>query len=80
MKVSRVISDGKAVEYRHENNAIFIKLPVPSRTNRREKFMETVQADKKSNIFLINVNAEPEKLMLDPDMWILMDADFRKAE
>ena len=42
--------------------------------------MQTVQADAKSNVFSINVSGEPEKIILDPDMWILMDADFKKKE
>ena len=42
--------------------------------------MQTVQADAKLNVFSINVTGEPEKVILDPDMWILMDADFKKAE
>jgi aminopeptidase N len=42
--------------------------------------MQTVQADAKSNIFSINVSGEPEKLILDPDMRILMDADFTKKD
>ena len=37
MLVSSAASDGKAVEFRHENNALFIKLPAPSKANRREK-------------------------------------------
>lgn len=42
--------------------------------------IETVQANAISNEFLLNVSAEPEKVTLDPNMWILMDADFKKAE
>ncbi|MBK8811170.1 MAG: M1 family metallopeptidase [Acidobacteria bacterium] len=42
--------------------------------------IETVQANAKSNVFSINVKAEPENVILDPNMWILMDADFKKAE
>jgi hypothetical protein len=38
MKVNKVTLDGKPVEYRHENNALFIKLPAPSKGNQREKF------------------------------------------
>jgi aminopeptidase N len=38
MNVSQVISNGKAVEYRHENDALIIKLPATSKANRREKF------------------------------------------
>ncbi len=42
--------------------------------------MEIIQADAKSNVFSINVSGEPEKVILDPQMWILMDADFKKGE
>ena len=42
--------------------------------------MQTVQADSRSNVFSINVTGEPDKVVLDPNMWILMDADFRKAD
>lgn len=42
--------------------------------------MQTVQADAKSNVFSINVGGEPEKVVLDPNMWILMDADFTRKE
>lgn len=38
MNVSRVTSDGKAIEYRHENDVLLIKLPTASKANRREKF------------------------------------------
>ncbi len=38
MSVSRVTSDGKPVGYRHENNVLLIKLPIPSRSNQRENF------------------------------------------
>ena len=42
--------------------------------------MQTVQADARANFFSIKVTGEPEKVILDPDMWILMDADFKKEE
>ncbi len=38
MSVNKVISDGKSVEYRHENNALFIKLPTPSKSNQRSNY------------------------------------------
>lgn len=41
---------------------------------------ETIQADAKSNTFSIKVAAAPEKVVLDPNMWVLMDSDFKKAE
>lgn len=41
--------------------------------------MQTVQADTKSNVFRINVTAVPEKVIIDPEMWLLMDLEFTKA-
>ncbi len=38
MKVSKVVSDGKTVEYRHENNALVIKLPSTAKANQRSKY------------------------------------------
>ncbi len=42
--------------------------------------IETVQVDAKSNVFTIKLSKEPEKVILDPNMWILMDADLKKVE
>jgi aminopeptidase N len=42
--------------------------------------IERVQADARSNSFSFSAAAEPERVVLDPNMWILMDADFRKAD
>lgn len=42
--------------------------------------VQTVQADSRSNVFSINVMGDPYKVVLDPNMWIMMDADFKKAE
>jgi aminopeptidase N len=41
--------------------------------------IEIIQADAKSNVFSINVSGEPEKVILDPNMWVLMDADFKQV-
>lgn len=42
--------------------------------------IETVQVDAKSNLFNIKSTKEPEGVILDPNMWILMDSEFKKAE
>ncbi|HNU08814.1 MAG TPA: M1 family metallopeptidase [Pyrinomonadaceae bacterium] len=42
--------------------------------------IEVVNAGSKSNTFSIKVSAEPEKVVLDPNTWLLMDADFRRAD
>ena len=38
MTVDRVTAGGNAIEYRHENNVLLVKLTTPSKANRREKF------------------------------------------
>jgi len=42
--------------------------------------IEIVQADKKSNVFTFQVASEPKNIVIDPNTWVLMDADFRKNE
>ncbi len=42
--------------------------------------MQTVQADARSNVFLINAIGAPENVIIDPEMWLLMDVDFKKGE
>lgn len=37
-------------------------------------------ANAKSNSFTIDAAAAPDKVVLDPNVWILMDAEFKKAE
>ena len=41
--------------------------------------IEVVQVNKKSNTFTINVDSEPKNIVLDPNTWVLMDADFEKS-
>ncbi len=41
MTVSDVTMGGKAASYRHENNALFIKLPVASTANQRSKVSQS---------------------------------------
>jgi hypothetical protein len=31
-----------------------------------------------TNRFMITVDGEPESVVLDPDTWVLMDADFAR--
>ncbi len=38
MSVSRIMRNGKAVEYRHDNNALIIKLSTAATANQRDKF------------------------------------------
>ena len=40
--------------------------------------IERVRVNAKSNVFSINVTAEPDSVRLDPNLWVLMDATFEK--
>jgi hypothetical protein len=40
--------------------------------------MEILNVDKKTNEFILKVTSEPKEIVLDPEHWVLMDADFRK--
>ena len=42
--------------------------------------IEIVQVNERSNFFTINVVSEPDSIILDPNTWILMEADFKKDE
>jgi len=42
--------------------------------------IELLQVNQKSNTFTIKVKSEPETLVLDPNTWVLMDADFKKKK
>jgi aminopeptidase N len=66
-----------------QTDGSFFKMPVEIAVyypGQNKPQLETIQADARANVFSINVTAEPEKVILDPNMWILMDLDFSKAE
>ncbi len=42
--------------------------------------IHVMNMDKKSNRFSIKVDAEPERVVLDPNTWVLMTADFKKKD
>lgn len=43
--------------------------------------LKTVDVKRKSNVFTIDVETEPEKIKLDPNTWVLMDVlDFEKKQ
>ncbi|MCH7563539.1 MAG: M1 family metallopeptidase [Gemmatimonadetes bacterium] len=43
-----------------------------------EPRIEILNVDHMSNRFTISVDREPAAVVLDPNMWVLMDADFRR--
>jgi hypothetical protein len=42
--------------------------------------IETIQVNKKRNSFTIKVDTEPKKIVLDPNLWVLMEAAFEKKK
>ena len=40
--------------------------------------IELLQVDELTNRFTISVDREPESVILDPNTWVLMDADFER--
>ena len=43
-----------------------------------EPRIELLQVNDMTNRFSISVDREPESVVLDPDTWVLMDADFAR--
>lgn len=62
-----------------QNDGYFFKMPVqlgiyfPGETEPR---IELLRVNEIRNRFTISVEREPESVVLDPDTWVLMDADF----
>ena len=42
--------------------------------------IEVIQVNEQSNVFTIEVDAEPNNVILDPNTWVLMDAEFEKSK
>ncbi len=66
-----------------QTDGSFFKMPMEIgiyHANQSKPQIEIVQVNAKSNTFTIKLSKEPEKVMLDPNIWILMDSDFKKSE
>jgi len=72
MKLNQIQTDGSLFKMPVEIGVIY-----PNKTKPK---IETIQVDAKSKVFVIKASEEPKEIILDPNMWVLMDADFKKAE
>ncbi|MCP4459013.1 MAG: M1 family peptidase [Cytophagales bacterium] len=66
-----------------QNDGSFFKMPLEVAfyfEDQEKPQIELFQVDKKSNIFTISVDSEPKSVILDPNVWVLMDANFKKSE
>ena len=49
-------------------------------TEEKKPQIHKLQVNKEKNVFFIDVKAKPEKITLDPNLWVLMDANFQEAK
>jgi aminopeptidase N len=66
-----------------QNDGYLFKMPLqigiykPGETT---PVIETIQVNKKRNSFTIKVDTEPKKIILDPNLWVLMEAAFERKK
>ena len=64
-----------------QTNGGFFKMPLEVGVyvaNDQKPKIKKLQLNEKSNVFTFPVATEPESIVLDPNFWVLMEADFRK--
>ncbi len=64
-----------------QTDGSFFKMPLEVGIygpNGRKPEIKRVQLNEKSNVFAFPVATEPQNIVLDPNFWVLMEADFRK--
>lgn len=69
-----------SLEQTQDDGSLF-KMPVEiglSFTGQNRQQIELVEVNAKTNSFVINVTSEPESVVLDPNHWVLMEADFKR--
>jgi aminopeptidase N len=66
-----------------QNDGSLFKMPLEVGIyypNQTQPQIQRIEMDVKSKVFSLKVTEEPEKVVLDPNTWVLMDADFTKGE
>jgi aminopeptidase N len=48
--------------------------------NQTKPDVQKIQVKSKSNVFTIKATEKPKEIVLDPNMWVLMDADFKALD
>ena len=64
-----------------QTNGTLFKMPVQVAIylpNQPKPLVKTIQINEKENVFTTSVESQPEKILLDPDSWVLMDAEIKK--
>ncbi len=63
-----------------QTDGSFFKMPLEIAINGsdvNQQQIQKIQVDEKSNVFRFKVDFTPEKIVLDPNSWVLMEADFK---
>lgn len=64
-----------------QTDGSFFKMPLEvgiySAENQKPE-IKKIQVIEKSNVYTFSVTKEPTNIILDPNLWVLMEADFRK--
>jgi aminopeptidase N len=66
-----------------QNDGSLFKMPLEIGIyygDKKEPQIELLQVNNASNKFTINVGSEPATIILDPNSWVLMEADFKQKK
>ena len=66
-----------------QNDGSIFKMPLEIAIyfpGEKKPHIHKLQVNKEKNIFFIAVKTNPEKIILDPNLWVLMDTKFKKAK
>ncbi len=64
-----------------QTDGSFFKMPLEVGIygpDNNQQLIQKIQVDEKSNVFQFKVDFTPEKIVLDPNSWVLMEVDFTK--
>jgi aminopeptidase N len=64
-----------------QTDGSFFKMPLELGlygSEKKQTLIEKLAINEKSNTFTIPVDFEPERIILDPNYWVLMEVDFKK--
>ncbi len=64
-----------------QTDGSFFKMPLEVGVygpEKKQQLTKKLQINEKSNVFTFSLGFVPEKIMLDPNSWVLMEADFKE--
>ena len=64
-----------------QTDGSFFKMPLEVGVygpEKKQQIVKKLQVDEKMNVFTFSLDFVPEKIILDPNSWVLMEADFKE--